>query len=501
MNKRAKTGILAAGAAGLSVAILLAASDHIFEQADTSRAADETYQTETVQRGTVSAGISESGTVEFGTKEQIFSVAELSDVSLTGTDSSEDTESAGNSENTTAVQTAGMSAPTGEGGDAMTSGDGSSSVTGSDSSGVDTALVVGEVCVAEGQSVQAGEKLLTITQDSIDDYREALEQAVETAKLKVSEEEINAESKKTEADYTYQMYLAQGETAKETYDAAITELDAAVSELEEELAEAQESGDEDEIGEVEAQLRIAENNRSVQSIEAKQTYENAMTNYKYAQQLYEIDTEGLEDDLNEAKEELEEAQENLDQFEEQAGDGAVYAQYSGTITELSCAKGDTLVNDTAVAVFTDSDNVSMTVAVSQEDISQVTVGDEAEITLTAYEGEKFSGEVSSVATSAAAGSSTVNYEVEVRFTGDISKVYSGMTGDVTLGGQSQTDTLYIPNRAVRLEGASSMVKVLEEDGSIREAEITTGFSDGTVVAVESGLEEGETVIIESRVSQ
>ena len=76
-----------------------------------------------------------------------------------------------------------------------------------------------------------------------------------------------------------------------------------------------------------------------------------------------------------------------------------------------------------------------------------------------------------------------------------------MTGDVTFAVRSETDTLYIPNRAVYQNGTDSMVKVLVEDGSIRETEIETGFSNGTVVAVESGLEQGQTVIIESKVSE
>ena len=226
-----------------------------------------------------------------------------------------------------------------------------------------------------------------------------------------------------------------------------------------------------------------------------------MTNYKYADQLYAIDTEGLEDDLNDARETLEEAEENLTSFEEEIGDGIVYAQYSGTVTELAYAAGDTLTNDATAVTFTDSDNVTMTVLVSQDDIAQISVGGDADIALTAYEEEIFSGEVASVSASAVSGSSTVNYEVSVRFTGDTSAVYSGMTGDVTFAVRSETDTLYIPNRAVYQNGTDSMVKVLAEDGSIRETEIETGFSNGTVVAVESGLEQGQTVIIESKVSE
>ena len=67
--------------------------------------------------------------------------------------------------------------------------------------------------------------------------------------------------------------------------------------------------------------------------------------------------------------------------------------------------------------------------------------------------------------------------------------------------RAQEDTLYISNQAVHMDGTRSFVKVLEEDGSIVETDIETGFSNGNTVAVVSGLEEGDTVLIESQVTE
>ena len=501
-----------------------------------SATTDAAYKTETVRKGTVSSGISESGTVTYGTTEQTFSVAEITEVSLSSSDSSSDSSASGSSENQsgTSAGSATVNAAGGgsmdmavmqgnAGGDAMAQAGSSqtseqNSSSGSTTSDADTALVVEEVYAATGQVVAEGDPILKITDDSIAEYQAQLEAAVETAQLNVKQEEINAESKKAEADYTYQMYLAEGETAEETYQATITSLENAVSDLEEDLEDAQDDVDtyqyyvdcgydyDDELEEaqdnystIEANLQIAKNNLTTQSIEAKQTYESAMTNYKYADQLYEIDTNGLEDDLDDAKATLEEAQEALADFQEQIGDGIVYAAEAGTVTEVAYAAGDEISNDAAIVTYTDPENVTITVSVSQDDISSVSVGEEVSISLTAYPEEIFSGTVSGIATSATAGSSTVNYDVTVLFSGDISKVYSGMTGEATFAGKTISDTLYISNQAVLLDGARSYVKVLEEDGSVREADVTTGYSNGKIVAVESGLEEGETVLIESQV--
>ena len=465
----------------------------------------QTYKEETVRRGSVSTGVTESGTITFGTVDQTFEVAEVTEVdasSDTSSDSSAGTSAQASSAAGGVQQSvAGASgasavdpmASTGRSGGTEQSASGSSS-----SSGEETTLEVEEVYAAPGQQLNAGDKILKITDESIADYRQQLEASAASAELLVAQEEINAETKRAEADYTYQMYLAEGETAEETYQATITSLEEAVADIEEEI---EDEDDEDELEQLEAELKIAQNNLTTGTIEAKQAYENARTNYEYADQLYEIDTDGLEDDLDEARETLAQCQENLEAFEEQIGDGIVYAAQAGTVSEVAYAQGDMLINESPVVTCTDPADVSMTVSVSQEDISSVSVGDAATVYLTAYGEEAFEAEITGISTSTAAGSSTVGYEVTAALTGDCTKVYNGMTGEVSVAAKTEADALYISNRAVHLDGTRSWVKVKEEDGTVREADVTTGFSNGKTVVILSGLEEGQTVLIESQVTQ
>lgn len=489
-------------AAALAVVVVNANWGQKTEEVTTSA-----YRTETVQRGTITSGITESGTISFGTEEQEFSVSEVVEVS-----SSSDSDSASTATASAAGSGAAFTAMNQAGGGSANASSQSSS------SGDTTSLTVEVVYVASGQTVSEGDKILEITDDSIASYREELTAAVKSAQLQVKQEEVNVESKKAEAEYNHEMYLAEGETAEETYEATIASLDKAVSDLEEELEDAKETLDtyqsyvdsgysyeeeleeaQEEYDSVASELQLAKNNRTTKTIEAEQTKENALTNYKYADQLYEIDTDGLEDDLDDAKETLEEAETALAEFEEQIGNGIVYAAYSGTVTEIAYAAGDAIVNDEALVTYSDAEDVTIAVSVSQDDISKVSVGMSAEIALTAYPDETFTGMVSGISTSATTGSSTVSYEVTVKFDGDTGKVYSGMTGEVTFAEKTMEDTLYISNRAVQLDGTTSYVNVQDEDGTVRKVEITTGYSNGSVVAVEDGLEEGETVLLESQV--
>ncbi len=488
--------------------VIVAAVVFFIYQSRQESAEEETtaYKEETVKYGSVITGITESGSVEYGTTDQEFSIPEITEIS---------------SDSSGTTDTDDLSVDMNQMAQGMSGMNGMESMTGeSTSSGTDTELEVEEVCVAIGQVVEEGDELICLTDESVEAYRDELASAVESAELAVREEEINVESKRAEADYNYSMYIAEGEIAEETYNATLTSLDNAVTELEEELEEAEDEVEtlqseydagydvEDDLEEaqlnydtVEANLQIAKNDRTTQSIEAKQTYETAITNYNYADQLYEIDTDGLEDDLNDAQDTLEEAQEAQQEFDEEIGDGAVYAEYAGTIMSVECSEGDTLTNDSVLATFSDEEDVTITVSVAQDDISEISIGDAVSISLEAYENETFAGEVTGISTAAEAGSSAVNYEVTSAFTGDTSKVYSGMTGEVTFVTKEEADTLYISNRSVHTDGTRSYVKVLRDDGSVDEVTITTGYSNGTNVAVTSGLEEGDIVLIESQVNE
>ena len=59
--------------------------------------------------------------------------------------------------------------------------------------------------------------------------------------------------------------------------------------------------------------------------------------------------------------------------------------------------------------------------------------------------------------------------------------------------------LYVSNKAIINEGTSYYVKMKDENGIIQKVQVITGFSDGINVEITSGLEEGDTVLIESQV--
>ena len=470
-------GIVAVGVVVAGIGVAMSSNEN--------KATSEIVYKETlVERGNLTVGVTESGSVSIGTLTQEF---ELGSESTSGSSQSYS-------------MMGGMSG-------------------GSSSTSSAVALEVEEVYVAVGQNVKVGEKLFKISQESIEEYRENLKNAISDANASLSEAKLTAEKKQLSANYNYSTTVAKGNLAEANYKATLANLQAEIDSIQEEydyqfaLADyywtlIQEGNDsvsdkhtsaEKQKTTLQEKLKLAKSNYETKALQAKKEYEETMLNYNNASSQYSIDVNGIDNDVNTATENLEDAKEALQEFEEIIGDGNIYAEYAGKLMSVGYAKGDALSAETAIATYSDAEAVTMTVAVSQEDISEVSIGDVVLIELTAYKGEEFAGVVSGVDTSSSSGSSTVSYNVTVTFTGDIAKVYADMTGNVTFIQKQISDVIYVSNKAIINEGTTSYVKVKQADGSFKKLEVVTGFSDGINVEIISGLTAGDIAIIESQV--
>jgi HlyD family secretion protein len=235
-------------------------------------------------------------------------------------------------------------------------------------------------------------------------------------------------------------------------------------------------------------------------IEAKSVYQQSKLSQKNAKTTYQATVSSLNADVKEARETYTQAQEAKEEFETFVKGRVVRAEYSGTLSALGYQEGDSLSSATDIATYLDADAVTITVSVSEEDVANIQVGNAVNIYLSAYEDELFEGEVQSIS-STATGDSTVSYPVVVTVTSDVSKIYSGMTSEVTFVSKEVENVLYVSNKAITTEGTNSYVLLKKEDGTTQKTKVTTGFSDGHNVEIQSGLEEGDIVLIESKVSQ
>ena len=108
-------------------------------------------------------------------------------------------------------------------------------------------LEIEEVYVASGEEVTTGDKILKLTEDSVEEARKELERALEDAELAYRTGAIEYEQDLITAEYTRNSAILTGQQAKEVYDETVASLQSAVTRAEEELQDA-----EDDIAEYES---------------------------------------------------------------------------------------------------------------------------------------------------------------------------------------------------------------------------------------------------------
>jgi HlyD family secretion protein len=452
--------------------------------------------------GSVTVGVTESGTVSIGTNNQKY------DLTLTSSASTS------------------SSTP-------QSSGTGTSSL----------ALEVESVEALVGEVVKVGDPILKLTASSVENVRTTLETAVKTAQINLAEAKINRDKAKLAAQYDYKANKALGSTAKAEYDATVAQLNINVVAAERAIADANERIAEIpvDIGNVQTEidslnqyadsfqraqlndqitslldelatlqeslptlnmkLEKAKRDRTANLSITKQTYDNSIVTYRNAEALYQIALNGIDDTVTSTTKALATSTSNLEDFNALVKDQSILAQYAGTLTTVGYAAGDTLSAATAIATIQNPADVTVNADVAQDDIAVVTVGNTVNIEFSAYPNEIFTATVSAISASVTnMRTSSVSYPVTATLTGDVSKIYDGMTGNVTFVTKEVKNVVHITNKAIINEGTKAYVNLKTADGSIQKTEVVTGFSNGYQVEIKSGLAAGDVVVLESQVT-
>lgn len=293
--------------------------------------------------------------------------------------------------------------------------------------------------------------------------------------------------------YYYTVYLSTRDMAQTIVDEIEDDIESLTDENETLLAE---------IGEATRSWNETCRNLESEKLTAQQTLETDQYYASVSSEWYSIQTTSLDNEKQSAYASYESAVKKLDEFNSYIVGNDVIAEYSGVVTEVPLEEGDGVTRNTSLVTLYDASDVTMEITVSEDGYKAIDQDGEVNITYTAYPDVVYSGIISEVSDAAYDSSSgEVYYTITVTVQGDVSGLYEGMTGDVTCVTKETKEVTYVSNRAIFRDGTRSYVKVRDENGSIVEKDVTTGFSDGVNVEITEGLSQGDTVLIESKVSE
>ncbi|THF87095.1 efflux RND transporter periplasmic adaptor subunit [Deinococcus sp. KSM4-11] len=343
--------------------------------------------------------------------------------------------------------------------------------------GADLTATVGPV-PAVGERVTKGQLITVLKSDTVD-------QNVQTAQLNLDKARAAVDATRAS-----QANSAAGRSS------SVTQAQNSLTQAEQALADAQRTLQGQQrlsaIGAVSAQA-LADAQSAV--LKAQQSAESARASLDAAQT--QAATGGSSDAQNLRSQVIavQQAQDALSTALKARSELKVYAPITGVISTVSATEGTVVTSGATILTLLDDTTLNLPVQIDETEISGVKVGQAAEVTLDAYDGQTFSGKVVRVSPGATQSNGISVFTATVQLGNAGGKLRSGMTAQADII-QSEQRGLLVPSKAIQTVRTRSYVQVPVAAGADPErVRVETGATDGTNTVVTGGLTPGQTIIV------
>jgi len=169
----------------------------------------------------------------------------------------------------------------------------------------------------------------------------------------------------------------------------------------------------------------------------------------------------------------------------------IRAPFSGLVVRRYIRFAEMVNANQPLFRLSDFDPLLCPIQVPERELPRLKVGQTAHITVEAWGEERFDAKVQRVSPVVDAETGTVRVTLEIQPGG---KLRPGMFASVYLETERREDSLVIPRRALVLDSLGDTVYVAG-DGVADRRDVVLGFREGEYVEVESGLQEGEPIVV------
>ncbi|MDT8399197.1 MAG: efflux RND transporter periplasmic adaptor subunit [Pseudomonadales bacterium] len=165
---------------------------------------------------------------------------------------------------------------------------------------------------------------------------------------------------------------------------------------------------------------------------------------------------------------------------------------AGMLQALEVRAGMSVQAGQTLARINGLESVWLEVAVPEALAERVQVGSQAQVQLSAFPDELFTGDVIAILPTLAAGSRSLRVRVELP--NALGRLRPGMSAQVKLMGDSTATALTVPTEAIIRTGKRNVVMLAQEAGSFVPVEVGVGAESGEFTVITAGLEEGQQVV-------
>lgn len=175
-------------------------------------------------------------------------------------------------------------------------------------------------------------------------------------------------------------------------------------------------------------------------------------------------------------------------------DTRLVAPFAGIVTRVDATRGAIASPGTPAVSLVSTNAFEIRVSVPEDDISQIEVGDRADVSFDAYDDTVIPANVSFISPQATTDSGAVAFEVTLQFAEQDDRIRAGLSADVDIVAAERKDVVAVPTRAVIEEEDGRYVRLMASDVSYRKVAVTTGLSGSGYIEITSGLTEGDRII-------
>jgi len=172
----------------------------------------------------------------------------------------------------------------------------------------------------------------------------------------------------------------------------------------------------------------------------------------------------------------------------------VYAPISGTITSLPIRAGTTVTTSSTIVIISSINDLQINARIPERYVSVLKIGLNAEVTLEAYPGNKFSAKISHV--SPVVDSISRTKQIYLVFDEYDNRINAGMFAKIKLNTVRYENRLTIPEESIVTNYSENYVFVLEDNMTVSKRIIEKGITVDGITEIASGIKNGEKIVVQ-----
>ena len=174
----------------------------------------------------------------------------------------------------------------------------------------------------------------------------------------------------------------------------------------------------------------------------------------------------------------------------------IIAPFDGVIADIPVEEGQNANPDSPAIIIADPSIVEISGTVDEVDVLFLQVGDPASIELEALGDEALIGNISDIAAFGESNQGVVTYPVTIQTEQPAdTQLPEGLSAVAEVVIREQTDQLLVPIQALFGSVNQPILLIAKSDGTLEPRNVTLGISDDFWTVVESGVSEGETILM------